>query len=407
MQSKKISQFEFVAMMAFLMALTALAIDAILPALDLIGAEYRVALKNETQYLISFLFYGMIIGQMLYGPLSDSYGRKKLIYIGITIFVIGNFISLFAPNFDIVLLGRFIQGLGVASTRVVSMAIIRDLYSGNAMAKVMSLINMVFILVPALAPSIGQLLLFKFDWHSIIILFIILSIAATVWMHFRLVETLPKEKRSNFSFARLKLAFKKTISTRLTMGYTIASGLIFGAFLGYLLSSQQIFVDIYQVGELFPLYFGSLALVIGVTSFINSRLVEKFGMRNLCFTALCLLFINSSLFVSLTYFYSGVIPLFIFMLLMMSIFSCVGILFGNFNSLAIEPLGDIAGMATAVISTLQNIVSISLASMIGANFNNTLYPMALGFLFLSTASLLSMIWTEGFNLKFHRPKKNL
>jgi DHA1 family bicyclomycin/chloramphenicol resistance-like MFS transporter len=222
-------------------------------------------------------------------------------------------------------------------------------------------------------------------------------------MHLRLEETLPTSKRAIFSTHKLIIAFKRTVKTKMTMGYTMASGLIFGAFLGYLLSSQQIFVDMYKVGDLFPIYFGSLALVIGVVSFINSKLVEKLGMRILCFSALCLLFINSTIFVVLVFKFDGIIPLSIFMTLMLSTFSCVGILFGNFNSLAIEPLGDIAGMATAVISTLQNIVSISLATLIGASFNNTLYPMAFGFLFLSSASLICMIWTENFNIKFTRP----
>lgn len=398
--TKKLETSEFVALMALLMSLTALAIDAILPALPTIAKDFLVPDPNQAQHLISYLFAGLVVGQLLYGPISDSFGRKKLIYIGIGLFLFGCFLSLIATSFEAMLIGRFIQGAGIASTRVLTMAMVRDQYSGNEMGKIMSLITMVFIIVPALAPSLGQLILMAGDWHLIFYVFIAISLIGVFWLGLRQPETLLKQDRNPASVKRLMGAVKIVVSNRTTMGYTITSGLIFGAFIGYLLSSQQIFAIIFDQEEYFPLYFGMLAIFIGCSSFINSRLVENFGMRRLCYASLKGLTLITLLFTITVFIFNGTPNLTVFMFFMICIFMCIGILFGNFNSLAMEEVGEVAGVATAVVSSIQNLISLAFGSLIGATFNNTLYPISIGFLALSIISLFAMLWTENFKTKF-------
>jgi DHA1 family bicyclomycin/chloramphenicol resistance-like MFS transporter len=333
---KQLGQVEFVALMALLMSLTALGIDAILPALPIIGTKLGVLIPNDNQKMISFLFLGLTFGQLFFGPLSDSFGRKKLIYFGVGIFILGCIISLLAKEYNTMLIGRIIQGIGLASTRVIPVAMVRDQFSGNKMAKIMSLITMVFIIVPALAPSFGQLILHVYNWQAIFWMFLILSSISIFWFMFRQPETLPLDKRSEFSAKIIGRAFLRSITNRSSMGYTITSGYIFGAFIGYLVSSQQIFTVVFNAGERFPIYFGLLALAIGGASYINSKLVERLGMRKLVFMSLC----------------------------------------------------------------LQNLISLTLGSLIGAYFNGTTIPMAIGFTLLGIMALFSMLWTEKFNFSF-------
>lgn len=390
----KTGLFEFVTLMAVLMSLAALAIDAMLPALPVIGAELNVLESNETQKVILFIFIGLSVGQLFYGPLSDTLGRKPLIYAGILIFIAGCLLSIYAPSFELMLLGRFFQGLGVASTRVISLAIVRDQYSGNQMAKIMSLITVVFVIVPALAPTIGQGILYIADWRAIFWSFILLSGTALIWFKFRQAETLAIENRKPFNFAQFKYATGRIFTTKVAIGYTCASGLVFGAFIGYLVSSQQIFYDVFKMKDEFPFYFGVLACSIGLASFLNSRFVEKYGMKKITLIATAGVFLLSLLFLSFLAFNDGLAPFPLFMIYMMFKFGCIGFLFGNYNSLAMEPLGDIAGSATAVISTVQNILSIGLGSLIAGAFAGNLYPLIIGFSCLGLLSLLMVLWIQ-------------
>lgn len=386
--------FEFVTLMALLMSLAALAIDAMLPALPVIGAELNVLESNETQKVILFIFIGLSVGQLFYGPLSDTLGRKPLIYTGIIIFIMGCLLSIFAPNFNLMLLGRFFQGLGVASTRVISLAIVRDQYSGNQMAKIMSLITVVFVIVPALAPTIGQGILYIAEWRAIFWFFIFLSSFAFLWFKFRQLETLAPKDRKPFNVSQFKYATKRIFTTKVAIGYTVASGLVFGAFIGYLVSSQQIFYDIFSLKDEFPFYFGVLACSIGLASFLNSRLVEKYGMKKITRLATMGVFFLSLAFLTFISLNEGVAPFPLFMIYMMFKFGCIGFLFGNYNSLAMEPLGDIAGSATAVISTVQNILSIGLGSLIAGGFSGTLYPLIIGFSALGFLSFMLVLWIQ-------------
>lgn len=384
---------EFVALMALLMALVALAIDAMLPALGVIGLDLGVSDGNETQLIISFLFMGMAGGQLLFGPLSDSFGRKPAVYIGITIYLIGCLVSLLAPVFPVMLAGRVLQGFGAASTRVVTMAMIRDQYEGPSMARIMSLTMMIFVLVPGLAPSIGQGILFVANWRWIFGFLLTFGVIALVWFAVRQPETLLPGQRRAFSMKTIFAGVRETCGNRIAMGYTLTAALIFGILVGYLSSARQIFQDLFGVGTLFSVYFGVLALAIGLAAFVNSRLVMRFGMRRLVEIALVSLAVLSTVFFVSIYPGGGRPPLVHFIIFILFAFFCLGILFGNFNSMAVEPLGHIAGIATAVISSLQTVISTALGSWIGQNFDGTVLPVIGAFMVLSLAAIPVLWWT--------------
>ena len=265
--TQKLRQGEFVALMALMMSLVAMAIDAMLPALAQIGDELGAGHANQAQLVISALLLGMAAGQVIYGPLSDSIGRKPTIYAGLALFVTGSALSLAATSFPLMLLGRILQGFGAAGPRIVVVALVRDEYAGAAMARIMSLVLTTFILVPVLAPAIGQGILLIAHWRAIFAMLLALGLVALVWFALRQPETLPLERRVRFSLGRILIGVRETCANRVALGYTIAAGMIFGAFLGYITSSAQIFLGQYGVGRLFPLYFGGLALAIGAATY--------------------------------------------------------------------------------------------------------------------------------------------
>ena len=389
-----ISRVEFVTLMAALMSMVALSIDAMLPALGMIGQDLVVNDPNDSQLIITFIFLGMGLGMIFYGPLSDSFGRKNAIYLGVGIFLIGCLTSIFAQDFNQMLAGRVLQGFGAAATRVVTIAMMRDKYEGAEMAKVMSLMMMVFILVPVLAPSVGQILLIFADWHWIFIFLFTFGLLATLWMHFRQEETLAIEKRIPFSFKQIKLGMIETIKHPASRTYTIGAGIMFGAFIGYLSSSQQILQVQYKTGQLFSLYFGLLAIAIGFASFANSKFVMRYAMQNLCMAALAVILIASIMFLTYSQLMGAHPGLMSFMLYMSLTFFCFGILFGNFNALAVQPLGHIAGVATSVISTVQMLISVVVGTYIGQQYDGTVMPITIGFIFASGITLALIYWIK-------------
>ena len=388
------TQTEFVILVASLISLVALSIDAMLPALPQIGQSLGNESENDRQLIVSFLFFGLACAQLLFGPLSDSFGRRPAIFAGLAIFLIGCLISAFATSFPMMLVGRFLQGFGVAGPRIVTVAIVRDRFEGRAMAQIMSLVMMVFIIVPALAPGVGQLVLFVADWRMIFVLLITLAMISLVWFHYRQPETLPRENRRPFAISTIAAAFLETIRNRISCGYTIAGGFIFGAFLGYLNSVQQIYQDAYDTGEMFSVYFGALALSLGLASWANSTLVMKHGMRKLSLIALTVMVGLSFAYLPVTLSYGGLPPLWMTVVWQMVSFFFIGMLFANFNALAMEPMGHIAGSASAVIGSLMTFMSLVFGGMVGQAFDGTILPLNLGFALLGLASLGVMIWIE-------------
>lgn len=387
----KSTPWSFITLMAMLMSFIALSIDAMLPALGLIGADLHVSNPNDVQFVISSIFLGMGFGLMFFGPFSDSFGRKPAIYLGMIIFAFGCLVSIFSTSFEIMLIGRIFQGLGAASCRVITLAMIRDRFEGNEMAKIMSLVMIFFILVPALAPSIGQAIILFTNWRMIFVLILSLGAICMIWLTFGVNETLKKENRLPFKFKTITHGIKETCLNKTSRGYTLSAGLIFGAFIGYLSSSQQILQVQYDLGKLFSIAFGFLALSVGLASFANSRWVEKLGMVYLCKKALSFLVGAALIFLPVSLFFHGKPPFLLFMLYLMITFFCFGILIGNFNALAIQPLGHIAGVANSVISSFQTLLSVLLGGTLGALYNGTIIPLVSGFLVLGTLSLILVV----------------
>lgn len=309
-------------------------------------------------------------------------------------FVLGCLLSVAATSFPVMLAGRFLQGLGAAGPRIVMIALVRDGYEGRAMARIMSLVMAVFILVPALAPGIGQGILLVAHWRGIFVVLLALALVSLVWFAYRQPETLAANRRAPFSMLRIGRAIHETCTHRTSFGYTIAAGLIFGAFIGFLNSAQQIFQGQYGLGKLFPLYFAVLALSIGGASLVNARLVVRFGMRRLSGLALTVLSGLSLVFFAVAWSAAGNPPLWALMAYLMAAFFCIGILFGNFNALAMDPLGHIAGVAASVVGSLTTFISLLLGLAIGLAYDGTVLPLAGGFAALGIASIAVMRFVE-------------
>ncbi len=385
---------EFVILVALIISLVALSIDGMLPALPLIAADLGVARINDSQYVISIFFAGMALGQIFFGPLSDSVGRRPAILSGFVLFALGCVLSIVATSFEQMLIGRFLQGVGAAGPRIVSIALVRDQFKGREMARVMSFVMSVFILVPVFAPALGQLVLIVADWRFIFVVFLALAVILVGWFWRRQPETLARENRIRFSCAGLLVDIQSILRIRAALGYTLTMGFVFGAFIGYLSSSQQIFQVQYRLYDLFPLYFGILATSIGLASLVNARLVMRFGMRPLSRFALVAITFLSAPFFIYALFCEGNPPLNLLMAYLMLLFFFFGILFGNLNALAMEPLGHIAGLGSAIIGSLSTLMSVVFGVVIADAYDQTVLPLVAGFALLGLAGLLTMRWTE-------------
>ena len=385
---------EVIARLALMISLVALSIDAMLPALGLIGSELGVTRVNDNQLIVTVLLLGLGMGQLAYGPLSDSVGRKPAIFAGLLLFMVGCGLSILAQDFRLMLIGRFRQGLGVAGPRIVTVALVRDQYEGRAMARIMSFVMGVFILVPALAPSLGQLILDLAHWRWIFGSFLILAAVVALWFGLRQPETLAPARRHPLSAGRILRAVGETVGNRITFGYTVGAGLIFGAFIGYLSLAQPILQVQYGLGDRFPRYFAVLALAIGAASYLNGRLVMRLGMQLLTELALWVLSGFSILFLVVTIHTGGHPPLWALMGYLIPAFFCIGFLFGNINALAIQPLGHIAGSAAAVIGALSTAISLVLGSLVGQSYHGSIVPLVGGFALYSTCALGVVRWTE-------------
>lgn len=386
---------ESILLMSLLISLTALSIDTVLPALPEIGKDLGVQYANDTQLVISTLILGLSAGQLIFGPVSDSMGRKPVLFAGIIIFIFGCVLCLFSYGFTVMLLGRIVQGMGVAGPRSIVVALIRDQYEGRAMARMMSSIMSVFIVIPAVAPSLGQGILMVAGWRAIFGSLLFLSLIALAWFAWRQPETLLPRHRIPFSVNEMARAFFEVCRHRMALGYTVVAGFVLGAFLGYLNSAQQIFQDIYGLGQLFPLFFAILALSVGCAAFFNSRNVVRYGMRKLSDRAMKSLAILSLVYLVGVYFLGGGAPLWLLMACLLAAFFCIGILFGNLNAIAMKPLGHVAGTASAVVGALSSFIAVPLAIFIGRCYNGTTIPLIVGFAVLSTLSIFIMKWADG------------
>ena len=386
---------EFVALMATMTALIALSIDMVLPALPAIAAALGVRRVNDTQLVVSLVFLGFGFGQFFYGPISESVGRKPAVYVGLALFSTGCLLALVARSFPVMLVGRVLQGIGVGGPRAMTIALVRDRFEGRAMARVMSLVMAVFILVPVIAPSIGQAILAFAGWRTIFGVYLTLALVLWVWFVWRQEETLAPERRLPFSVGNLMRGAREVFSNRLAVGYTVAAGLVYGAFIGYLSSVQQILQEQYALGPRFPLYFSTLAIALGGASLCNARIVGRYGMRPLAGWALRLVFASSVVFLSIVASRGGHPPLWGLIAFLLASFFGIGLLFGNLNALAMQPLGHIAGIGAAVVGGSQTLISLALGTVIGQSYDGTVLPLVAGFAVLTALAIAVIQFAEG------------
>jgi len=386
----------FLVFLALMTAVPALTVDAVLPAMDAISSDLGFAAENDRHLIVFLVFAGMGISQLVFGTLSDATGRKRAALLGWAIYFCGTLLCLLAVTPAMILAGRFLQGLGAGGPRIVAMAIVRDLYEGRAMARALSLVLTIFMLVPMIAPLIGQGIEAVAGWRAIFAVYLVLAVGAGGWYVLGVPETLPPAKRRARGIAPVIAALCEVVRSRTAMFYTASAVCVFAPFVVYLATAQQVLEDLYGLGDLFPLAFGGLALAFALSSFTNSRLVMTFGMRRLSLTGLGVLTGVSALAVILTRFtpVGGVPPLWLFLALMAVIFFCVAILFANFNALALQPLGHIAGTGSAVVMSLATLGAAPTGFLIARGFDGSLAPMFTGFLLLGIAGSTFMALAE-------------
>lgn len=376
--------------MASLMSIVALSIDALLPALPDIGNALDVDDPNKNQRLITMIFLGLGCGQLILGPLSDSFGRKPVVYIGFIIFAIASYVCLTTKTFEVMIAGRILQGVGLSAMRTVAIAMVRDLFDGDYMAKILSIVVMTFILVPVIAPTLGQWLMDLFNWQSIFIFNLLFSILILFWFWKRQEETLKPEFKIPFTGRLFIDGTKEFFRHKDAVAYTLVSGFITGSFMVWLSTSQQIFEMQYNLKAEFPYIFASLAIAVGFSTFTNSRIVIKYGMWNIAYWAIIAYSVISLSYVVLHL--NGNNPSLVILLLFFGLqFFSVGFIFGNMRALAMQPLGHIAGIGAAINGFISTVMAVPIADYIGSFIDTSVLPIFVGFTIFGLLSLLTFL----------------
>lgn len=385
------SQIEFIALMAALMSVTALSIDALLPALDIIGEAIQTKTPADNQLLVIMIFLGLGIGPLVFGPLADARGRKISVYIGFFIFIIASFICIYTKRFEVMIIGRILQGIGLSAPRTICIAIIRDLYEGDYMARIMSFVTVVFLLIPIVAPAMGKVVLDTWNWQAIFVVQVIISVLVMIWFWRRQKETLKPENVIPFSIKRITKGFLETVKYKQTIGYTIIQGFIIGSFLVYISASQQIFERQYGLKDEFPFIFAGLAFSVGIATFLNGSFVVRFGMKRIVKGAITGFFAVSFLYVIL--FYNVAQPsVYILVGFFAMQFFCIGFLFGNLRALAMQPVGHIAGIGAAITGFIATMMSVPISTFIGRFVVDSTLPLFIGFSSCAAISLCMLFW---------------
>ena len=389
---QRLSRIEFVAMMAMLFSTIAFSIDAMLPSLPQIAEELTHEAPNRAQLVLTSFVFGMGAGTFLTGPLSDAFGRKPVMLAGAALYMLGATLAWAASSLELLLAARVIQGLGAAGPRVVGIAIVRDLYSGRTMAKIVSFIMIVFTLVPALAPTLGAVIIAFSGWRSVFLAFLVFSVVSVGWVALRQIETLPTEARRPFRRRALLAGVVEVFSNRQTALSMAVQSLAFGSLYGVLSTTQPIFDVTFGRAESFPLWFGGIALVAGSASILNAMLVERLGMRAIVTAALSVQVVLAGLMVALllSEILTGDLLFAAYVFWITSVFFQTGLTIGNLNALAMEPMGHIAGMAASIVGAVSTVAAVLLATPIGLAFDGTPIPLAVGVTLLSAGGLFLM-----------------
>ena len=383
--------WEFVCLIAALMALNAFAVDIMLPAMGVIADYYHVT-GNDQQWLLYSYMIGFGAPQIVFGPITDRFGRKTLLCLCIAAYVVFSFLCMATTSFYILCLVRFLHGLFAAGVRVITTSIVRDLTAGRAMARIMSLAMTVFMIVPIIAPAIGQGVMALFGWKWMFGVLGVAGLASLLWVHFRLPETLAAEDRQELNIPKVLNGFRYVLTTRVTAGYMAASGVIYGALFAFIAAAEQIFEDVFHAGNRFALWFAIISGTLALANYINSRVVERFGMRRMSHGVLIAFIVLSVLNYILMQ--TAGEKLIYFLPLFALIFGCFGMMGANFSAIAMEPQGKNAGTASA----LYGFATVAIASIFGylvsSRFNGTVSPVLLGFVALGVLSLAIVLVTE-------------
>ncbi len=372
------------------MANVALCIDGILPALTNIGQSLNHDDPTNLQLLITTIFLGLGVGQLFFGTLSDSLGRKPIVFAGIGLFLLASLITVAAVNLEMMILGRFLQGVGLSAPRSVSISVVRDLYTGNYMARIMSFISVIFILVPMMAPILGQVILSAYGWRAIFYFQMLFALLTVLWFGARQRETLPEDHRIILTKHLFVDGLKEFFKYRESIVFTLVSGLILGGFMVFLSGSKQIFQDQYGLIKEFAFIFAGISFFLGLSTFLNGSLVLRFGMRKLTIMALNL-FTLSALIYTLFFFTSSNPDLYVLLFFIGVQFLCLGFIFGNLKALAMQPVGHIAGIGASLNGFISTIMAVPIAIFIGKFIDHTALPLFVGFLSCGGISLL-LIW---------------
>jgi DHA1 family bicyclomycin/chloramphenicol resistance-like MFS transporter len=387
-----LSIVELVAMVAALSALNALSIDVMLPALPAIGRDFAIATENDRQLVIICYVSLFGVSQLVYGPLADAYGRRGVLNWALGIFIVGTLLCVIAPSFGLFLLARALQGVGAAATRVIATAVVRDLVEGRRMAQVMSMAMTVFMIVPIVAPGIGQLILFIAPWRWIFGALLIYAILVLLWSLLRLPETLRPENTRIFSPRQIAGGYLAVLRERQSLGYMLATTFMTSCLFSYITSSQQIFDDVFHLGPVFPVAFASIAVAISLGTFLNSRIVMLHGMRRISHVMTLVFSIAAALMALVAAL--GLASFWVFFALLALTFSFFGLITSNYNALAMEPLGRIAGSGSALFGAVTASGGALIGGLIAREFNGTVLPFALGLVMAGAAALVTILATE-------------
>lgn len=400
LQRPDIGRAELVWMLALLMALNALAIDAMLPALAALGGGLGVRDINDTQFVITVFLGGMGAGAIAYGPLSDRYGRRPVTLGALTLYIFCALGCALVSDFETLVALRFVQGLASASSGVVCIAIVRDRMSGDAMARMVSTIFMVFMIVPVIAPTIGQAVLWLGGWRDIFLLLSVMGCAMAGWVWARLPETLDPANVLPLNPLSIGAACAAVLRHHHALLYTLAGALIVGGMYGFLSASAQLFTAIMGDPDLFPIAFAGVAMTMASTNFLNSRIVMRFGARRVSHSAICGFILLGAVQYALAR-WGASPPLLTFAVLALNL-SMLGLIGSNLSAIAMTPFGAIAGTASAFQNTVRTSSGAMIGGFIGQQFDGTPVPMALGFLVCGAAALACVAVAEHGRL-FTRP----
>ena len=391
---------EFVGMMASLMAMNALAIDAMLPALGFISRDYGLSDPNARQWIVSAYLIGTGLGAVFYGPLSDRFGRRPVLLGAVGVYTMLSVLSIFSGTFGTLVGLRLAQGLAAGAFSVLVGSIVRDRYSGDAMAQLMSFVFIVFMGVPVIAPTLGSAVLAFAGWHMIFVLLALMGAGVGFWVYKRLPETLNPDNVIPIKASSIIEVWSKVITHRQALGYMFGSGIAFGALFGFINSAQQIFFEVFGAADIFPYAFAGVAGAMALASFFNSRIVMRFGARRVSHSALIAFIALSAIHLVVA---QGGESLAAFLILHALTMSMCGFIGANFSSIAMEPFGHMAGAASSFQNSCRMLCAAGLGVVIGQSFDGTVIPLVTGFLLCGSAALMLLIWSEKGKL-FTRPR---